>query len=69
MHIAIDPLSEPRLAAAIIPTNILCTLAQLARERQIDCAPWFKGMRLNPQEINDPATRVSYRQALSLIHI
>ena len=67
MHIAIDPLSEPRLAAAIIPTNMLCTLVQLAREQQIDSASWFKGLRLNPQEINDPATRVSYRQASEVV--
>ena len=67
MHIAIDPLSEPRLAAAIIPTNILCHLVQLARERRIDSTPWFKGLRLNPQEINDPATRVSYRQASEVV--
>ena len=67
MHIAIDPLSEPRVAAAIIPTNILCHLVQLARERRIDSTPWFKGLRLNPQEINDPATRVSYRQASEVV--
>jgi AraC-like DNA-binding protein len=67
MRIANDPLSEPRLAAAIIPTNMLCNLVQLARERRIDSAPWFKGMRLDAQEIDDPATRVSYRQASEVI--
>lgn len=67
MHIAIDSHSEPRLAAAVIPTNILCHLMQMARERRIDSAPWFKGLRLSPQEINDPATRVSYRQASEVV--
>lgn len=67
MHVTIEPVSEPRLAAAVIPTNMLCHLMQLARERQIDSAPWFKGLRLDPQEIDDPATRVSYRQASEVV--
>lgn len=67
MHIATDPLSQPRLAVAIMPTNMLCHLVQLARERQVDSAPWFKGMRLDPREIDDPATRVSYRQASEVV--
>lgn len=67
MPIATDPLSEPRLAAAIIPTNMLCHLMQMAQERHIESAPWLKGMRLEPQEINDPATRVSYRQASEVV--
>ncbi|MEO6103074.1 MAG: AraC family transcriptional regulator [Pseudoxanthomonas sp.] len=63
MRIAMDSTTEARLAAAVIPTNMLCHLVQLARERAVDSTPWFKGLRLDPLEIDDPATRVSYRQA------
>ena len=62
-----DPTNQPRLSAAVIPTNMLCHLLQLAREREIDCTPWFKGMRLDPREVDDPATRVSYRQASEIV--
>lgn len=58
---------ERRLNAAIIPTNMLCHLVQLANERGIDSDAWFKGMRLGVQEIDDPATRVSYRQATEIV--
>ena len=67
MHVTIRPVSEPRLAAAVIPTNMLCHLMQLARERQVDSAPWFRGLRLDSREIDDPATRVSYRQASEVV--
>ena len=33
MRITMEPASEPRLAAAVIPTNMLCHLMQLAREQ------------------------------------
>ena len=67
MRNTVDPVHEPRLSAAVIPTNILCHLVQLARDRQVDSASWFKGMRLDPREIDDPATRVSYRQATEIV--
>ncbi|WP_211840773.1 AraC family transcriptional regulator [Pseudoxanthomonas sacheonensis] len=67
MRITSDPANETRLAAAVIPTNMLCHLVQLAREQGMDSTPWFKGMRLDPQEIDDPATRVSYRQASEIV--
>lgn len=67
MRVNSDPGTEARLTAAVIPTNMLCNLAQLAREQQLDCTPWFKGMRLDPQEMNDPTTRVSYRQAAEVL--
>jgi AraC-like DNA-binding protein len=67
MRVTTDPANEARLAAAVIPTNMLCHLVQLAREREMDSTPWFKGMRLDPQEIDDPATRVSYRQASEIV--
>lgn len=67
MRVTVKPAHEPRLAAAVIPTNMLCHLVQLAREQGIDHAPWFKGMRLDPMEIDDPATRLSYRQAGEIV--
>ena len=67
MRVTTDPVNEVRLAAAVIPTNMLCHLVQLARERGMDSTPWFTGMRLDPQEIDDPATRVSYRQASEIV--
>lgn len=67
MRVISNPDAESRMTAAVIPTNMLCNLAQLAREQQIDCTPWFKGMRLDPQEIEDPATRISYRQAAEVL--
>ena len=67
MRVTTDPANEARLAAAVIPTNMLSHLVQLARERGLDSGPWFKGMRLDPHEIDDPATRVSYRQASEVV--
>ena len=67
MHYASDPAQEPRLTAAIIPTNMICHLVQLARDRQLDSRPWFKGMRLDPQEMDDPATRMSHRHACEIL--
>ena len=67
MRITTDQVHEPRLAAAVIPTNMLCVLVQLAREQQLDSTSWFRGMRLDPREIDDPATRVSYRQATEIV--
>ena len=62
-----DSIHEPRLSAAIFPTHILCYLVQMAHDRKLECVSWFKGMRLDPQEIDDPATRVSYRQATEIV--
>ncbi|MET0814355.1 MAG: AraC family transcriptional regulator [Pseudoxanthomonas sp.] len=67
MRVTVDTTHEARLTAAVIPTNMLCHLVQLAREQGVDFNPWFKGMRLDPQEIDDPATRVSYRQATGVV--
>ena len=67
MRVSTDTASEARLAAAVIPTNMLCHLVQLAREQQVDSEAWFRGMRLDVQEIDDPATRVSYRQASEVV--
>ncbi|HYM86770.1 MAG TPA: AraC family transcriptional regulator ligand-binding domain-containing protein, partial [Pseudoxanthomonas sp.] len=67
MRVITDTATDARLAAAVIPTNMLCHLVQLAREQRIDSTPWFKGMRLDVREIDDPATRVSYRQASEVV--
>ena len=67
MRNTLESVHEPRLSAAVIPTNILCHLVQMAHDRRVESASWFKGMRLDPQEIDDPATRVSYRQATEIV--
>lgn len=56
-----------RLSVADRPTNILCGLMQLAAERGVDCDDWFAGTRLQPAEISLPDTRMSYRQASTVI--
>ncbi|AUZ56537.1 hypothetical protein B1L07_09540 [Stenotrophomonas acidaminiphila] len=40
---------------------------QFAAERAIDCSAWFAGTRLQPEEISNPDTRISYRQASTVI--
>ncbi|KQO02517.1 MULTISPECIES: AraC family transcriptional regulator [Stenotrophomonas] len=55
------------LSTADRPTNILCGLMQLAAETGIDCNGWFAGTRLQPEEISNPDTRMSYRQAITVI--
>ncbi|WP_162348545.1 AraC family transcriptional regulator [Pseudoxanthomonas gei] len=67
MRVTLDMADEARLAAAVLPTNMLCQLMQLAREQNVDSTTWFRGMRLEPQEIDDPATRISYRQASEVV--
>lgn len=58
---------DPRLSAAVLPTNILCSLVQLAQERNIDPAAWFAGYALGPGDVSDPSARVSYRQAIAIV--
>lgn len=58
---------DPRLTAAVLPTNILCSLVQLAQERGVDASAWFAGFALSPSDVCDPSARVSYRQAVSII--
>ncbi|MET0893255.1 MAG: AraC family transcriptional regulator [Pseudoxanthomonas sp.] len=67
MRVTLDMAGEARLAAAVLPTNMLCQLMQLAREQNVDSTAWFRGMRLEPREIDDPATRISYRQASEVV--
>ncbi|MFT3755042.1 MAG: AraC family transcriptional regulator [Pseudoxanthomonas sp.] len=57
----------PNNQHASVPTGMLCRLVQIAGERSIDSSGWFHGLHLTPAEIDDPATRVSYRQAVEFI--
>ncbi|HSX60162.1 MAG TPA: AraC family transcriptional regulator [Tahibacter sp.] len=63
-HNAID---DPRFSAAVLPTNILSGLVQIAQERGVDASAWFAGFALSPNDICDPSARVSYRQAVAII--
>ncbi|HEV7779103.1 MAG TPA: AraC family transcriptional regulator [Luteibacter sp.] len=58
---------DPRYTAADIPPNILAGLTLYANDNGIDCAPWFAGLSLDPAQIADPNSRVSYRQASIVI--
>ena len=62
-----NAIDDPRLSVANLPTNILCSLVQLAEERGIDAQPWFAGLGLTPGDVCDPSARVSYRQAVAII--
>lgn len=64
---ASNAIDDPRLTAAVLPTNMLCSLVQLAQERGIDANGWFAGFALSPGDVCDPSARVSYRQAVSII--
>lgn len=64
---ASNPVDDPRVSAAVLPTNILCSLVQLAEERGLDAGGWFTGLALGPSDVCDPSARVSYRQALGII--
>jgi len=64
---ASNAIDDPRLSAAVLPTNILCSLVQLAQERGVDASGWFAGFALSPSDVCDPSARVSYRQAVSII--
>ena len=55
------------LSSADRPTNILCGLMQFAAERGTDCNAWFAGTGLQPEGISNPDTRISYRQASTVI--
>ncbi len=59
--------ADPRYTVAETPPNVLVHLTQLAISRGISCDSWFAGSGLTRQQLNDPALRVSYRQARSVI--
>lgn len=58
---------EIRNATATIPTTILAVLAQVADEENIAVESWLAGLGLTRVEIDAAATRVSYRQAVTII--
>jgi AraC-like DNA-binding protein len=62
-----NPMDDPRLSVANLPTNILCSLVQLAAERGVDAQPWLAGLALTTADVCDPSARVSYRQAVAVI--
>ncbi|GLQ86628.1 AraC family transcriptional regulator [Dyella flagellata] len=62
---AIEP--DPRAQAADIPPNVLVHLAEFASQRGIPNEPWFTGLGLTRQQMNEPSARVSYRQARTVI--
>ncbi|MBS0438468.1 MAG: AraC family transcriptional regulator [Proteobacteria bacterium] len=61
------PEEEARNSAAVIPTTVLAVLAQVADEQGIAVDPWLAGMGLKREQIDAAATRISYRQAVTII--
>lgn len=62
---AIEP--DRRAQAADIPPNVLVHLTEFAARHSIASEPWFTGLGITRQQINDPGLRVSYRQARMVI--
>lgn len=60
-------LDDPRFTAAVIPPNVLVHLIRLADERGVDVRAWFGGVGLTREQVIDPAVKVSYRQAGTVI--
>jgi len=56
-----------RLAIANVPTNMLCGLLLLGSELGVDTDSWLLGLHLSQDQLNDPRTRISYRQAYEVI--
>ena len=56
-----------RLSIANVPTNMLCGLLLLAAEYNVNSESWLAGQRLSIKQLNDPLTRISYRQAIEVI--
>lgn len=59
---------NPRLTVADLATNIPAGLCLLADEAGIDCERWFAGLRLTRAQMDDAATRLSYREASRIVH-
>jgi AraC-like DNA-binding protein len=53
--------------AAVIQTQILAVLAQIADEEHVAVEPWLAGLGITRAQIDDAAVRVSYRQASLII--
>ncbi|WP_313318172.1 AraC family transcriptional regulator [Stenotrophomonas sp.] len=56
-----------RLAIANVPTNMLSGLLLLGSELGVDTDSWLAGLHLSQDQLNDPRTRISYRQAYEVI--
>lgn len=59
--------SDPLYTAAEIPPNVLLHLTELAGARGVSSEDWFAGLGLQRKQLSDPAMRVSYRQASTVI--
>lgn len=60
-------ISDPRYDEAIFPTDLLLALAQIAPERGVDPQSLCRGLGFDVNDLTQPATRVSYRQASLMI--
>ena len=58
---------DPRYTVADIPPNVLLYLSQQAAQRGMSCESWLAGLGLQVGQLSDPALRVSYRQASTII--
>lgn len=65
--LAPPPEEEIRNSAAVIPTTVLAVLAQVADEDSVAVEPWLTGLGLTRAQIDAAATRVSYRQTVTII--
>ena len=54
---------DARHTEAILSTNKLACLTEMADERGIDCRRWFWGLGLSREQVRDANVRVSFRQA------
>ena len=54
---------DARAQAADIPPNVLVHLTEFAAQHGVASEPWFAGLGISRQQINDPSLRISYRQA------
>ncbi len=59
--------NDDRLAVANVPTNMLCGLLLLGSQLGVDSDRWLAGLRLQRTQLDDPRTRISYRQAIKVI--
>ncbi|AXQ27454.1 AraC family transcriptional regulator [Solimonas sp. K1W22B-7] len=62
-----DAAEDPRYEAAIFPVFLLQTLAQVAASRGIEPQTLCRGLGFHAEDLDDPAFRVSYRQASLMI--
>lgn len=61
------PGSGDRLSIAEVPTNMLYGLMMLANAHGVSSEGWLTGLRLSPEQLGDPQTRISWRQAIEVI--